>query len=84
MEEEFKKVNLIELLRTFKKEGLDNFVVIRKEKLKKNFIPKNKIREKIEEYKGKTDCKYCNNACDSYGVCTVLKELLGEDVNGKM
>lgn len=30
MEEEFKKVDLITLLRTFKKEGIENFVVTRK------------------------------------------------------
>lgn len=30
MEEEFKKVDLITLLRTFKKEGIENFIVTRK------------------------------------------------------
>ena len=51
MEEEVKKVDLITLLRTFKKEGLDNFIVIRKEKFENNFIPKSKVIEKIEEKK---------------------------------
>ena len=49
MEEEFKEVDLITLLRTFKKEGIRNFVVIRKEKFENNFIPKSKVKEKIEE-----------------------------------
>ena len=49
MEEEFKKVDLITLLRTFKKEGIRNFVVIRKEKFENNFIQKSKVKEKIEE-----------------------------------
>ena len=50
MEEDFKKVNLIELLRTLKKEGLDNFIVIRKENFKK-FIPISVIQNKIDELK---------------------------------
>ena len=37
---------------------------------------RNLIKEKIEEYKAKTDCRYCNNSCDSYAVCKVLEELL--------
>ena len=45
-----------------------------------NTIPTSLIIEKIEEYKAKTDCRYCNNSCDSYAVCKVLEELL----NGKM
>lgn len=49
MEEDIKKVDLITLLRTFKKEGLDNFIVIRKEKFENNFIPKSKVKEKIED-----------------------------------
>ena len=49
MEEEVKKVDLITLLRTFKKEGIRNFVVIRKEKFENNFIQKSKVKEKIEE-----------------------------------
>lgn len=49
MEEEFKKVDLITLLRTFKREGISNFVVIRKEKFENNFISKSKVKEKIEE-----------------------------------
>ena len=49
MKEEVKKVDLITLLRTFKKEGLDNFIVIRKEKFENNFIPKSKVIEKIKE-----------------------------------
>lgn len=53
MEEEIKKVDLITLLRTFKKEGLDNFIVIRKEKFENNFIPTSKVKEKIEELDNK-------------------------------
>ena len=55
MEEEFKKVDLITLLRTFKKEGLDNFIVIRKEKFENNFIPKSRVKDKIEELKKKVE-----------------------------
>ena len=51
MEEEFKKVDLITLLRTFKREGIRNFVVIRKEKFENNFIKKSKVKDKIEELK---------------------------------
>lgn len=50
-----------------------------KEYINKNYISKNKIREKIEENKARTDCKYCNNTCDSYQVCKVLEELLEEE-----
>lgn len=45
MEEEVKKVDLITLLRTFKKEGLDNFIVIRKEKFENNYISKLKVKK---------------------------------------
>ena len=50
LEEKFEKVDLITLLRTFKREGMDNFIVIRKEKFK-NYIPKTKVQEKIEKLK---------------------------------
>ena len=49
MEEEVKKVDLITLLRTFKKEGLENFIVIRKAKFENNFIPKSKVKGIIEQ-----------------------------------
>ena len=39
-------------------------------------IPISVIQNKLEQNKAKTDCRYCNNACDSYAVCTVLKEIL--------
>lgn len=41
-------------------------------------IPISVIQNKLEQNKAKTDCRYCNNACDSYAVCTVLQELLEE------
>jgi DNA repair exonuclease SbcCD ATPase subunit len=47
-----------------------------KDQVFKLFVPKSLIKEKIEEYKAKTDCRYCNNSCDSYAVCKVLEELL--------
>lgn len=42
----------------------------------KDYIPISVIQNKLEQNKAKTDCRYCNNACDSYAVCTVLKEIL--------
>lgn len=75
MEEEFKKVDLITLLRTFKKEGIRNFVVIRKEKLENNFIKKSKVKEKIEELKEIAD----EDNKDEYIKIEVLQELLGEE-----
>lgn len=41
-----------------------------------NSIPISVIQNKLEQNKAKTDCRYCNNACDSYAVCTALKEIL--------
>ena len=80
LEEELKKVDLITLLRTFKKEGLDNFIVIRKEKLENNFIPKLKVKEKIEEInKAYEDSKDENGESQYYYpdyTIRVLEELL--------
>ena len=85
MEEEFKKVDLITLLRTFKKEGLDNFIVIRKEKFENNFIPKSKVKEKIEELNKliiETQ-KELGSASKEYTIYVyqknILQELLGEE-----
>ena len=47
-------------------------------KPKEECIPISVIQNKLEQNKAKTDCRYCNNACDSYAVCTVLQELLEE------
>lgn len=47
--------------------------------IKECYVSKNKIRDKLQEYKAKTDCRYCNNACDSYAVCMALQELLREE-----
>ena len=44
--------------------------------IKECYVSKNIIRDILEQNKAKTDCRYCNNACDSYAVCTVLKEIL--------
>lgn len=41
-----------------------------------SYIPVSKIKEKYEKNKARTDCRYCNNACDSYAVCMFCKELL--------
>lgn len=46
--------------------------------IKECYVSKNKIRDKLKEYKARTDCRYCNNACDSYAVCKALQELLEE------
>ena len=43
---------------------------------KKQFIPASKIKERYEKNKARTDCRYCNNTCDSYAVCMFCKELL--------
>jgi len=45
---------------------------------KQGYISKDKIKEKLEQNKAKTDCTYCNNTCDSYAVCMFCKELLEE------
>ena len=82
MEEEAQKVDLITLLRTFKKEGLDNFIVIRKEKFENNYIPKSKVKEKIEELKTKplkineNDKYYYETEVYNKIVIQVLQELL--------
>lgn len=49
-------------------EGASNFIV-----------RKDKIREKLKENKAKTDCKHCDNTCDSYQLCKFLEELLGDE-----
>lgn len=82
MEEEAQKVDLITLLRTFKKEGLDNFIVIRKEKFENNFIPKSLVKEKIEELKQKA-ISYGTfiDKDESFNIqskISVLQNLLGE------
>lgn len=69
------KVDLITLLRTFKKEGLENFIVIRKEKFENNYIPKSKIKEKIEELKEIAD----EDNLDEFIKIGVLKQLLEEE-----
>ena len=79
MEEEVKKVDLITLLRTFKKEGLDNFIVIRKEKFENNFIPKSKVKEKIEELKKKIDVAQGEELLILDSKVDVLEELLREE-----
>lgn len=43
------KVNLITLLRTFKKEGLENFIVIRRNKFE-NLLKENEKNEKVKKY----------------------------------
>ena len=43
-----------------------------------NSISKDKIKERYEKNKARTDCRYCNNTCDSYAVCMFCKELLEE------
>lgn len=78
MEEDFKKVNLIELLRTFKKEGLDNFVVIRKENFKK-FIPISVIQNKKSELEEERSNKLTkNDGWDEYReyAIEVLEDIL--------
>lgn len=75
MEEEAQKVDLITLLRTFKKEGIRNFVVIRKEKFENNFIPKSKVKKKIEELKEIAD----EDNQDEYIKIQVLQEVLGKE-----
>lgn len=89
MEEEFKEVDLITLLRTFKKEGIRNFVVIRKEKFENNFIPKSKVKEKKEELEKELkeyeesdmeqDEDYFFDVNALNGEIQVLQELLGEE-----
>jgi hypothetical protein len=66
LEEEVKKVDLITLLRTFKKEGLDNFIVIRKEKFENNFIPKSKVKENIQDLESRGCFEEANAMKDLY------------------
>ena len=58
--------------------------------LEENYVSKSAIREKIEECKENahkfyqkkginTGCKFCNNACNWYSRCKLLKELLGDE-----
>lgn len=39
-----------------------------------------KLIDKLEEIaknkKSRTDCRYCNNTCDSYAVCKLCEEIL--------
>lgn len=80
MEEEIKKVDLITLLRTFKKEGLDNFIVIRKEKFKNKFIPTSLVEDKIKELKSYeeelTDEQGYWGGSDLFSKIEVLQDLL--------
>ena len=64
--------NVQDLLNLYNKEKEKN------EDLRKNSVPVSKIKEKYEKNKAKTDCKYCNNTCDSYAICMFCKELLEE------
>lgn len=41
---------------------------------------RNKLKDKIIEYKNNSGCKYCNNTCEYYGKCMLLQELLHEEV----
>lgn len=44
--------------------------------IKEDYIPVSKIKEKYEKNKARTDCRYCNNTCDSYAVCMFCKKIL--------
>ena len=83
MKEEVKKVDLITLLRTFKKEGLDNFIVIRKEKFKNKFIPTSLVEDKIKELKSYeeelTDEQGYWGGSDLLAKIEVLQDLLIEE-----
>ena len=46
------------------------------EDFNKEYVPVAKIKEKYEKNKARTDCRYCNNTCDSYAVCRFCNELL--------
>lgn len=46
--------------------------------IKEDYIPVSKIKEKYEKNKARTDCRYCNNTCDSYAVCMFCKKILEE------
>ena len=50
--------------------------------LNENYMLKSKIKEKLEEYKVKENCKkgkYCNNCCEYYARCKTLQSLLEEE-----
>ena len=42
----------------------------------RGFIAVAKIKEEYERNKAKTDCRYCNNSCDSYAICMFCKKIL--------
>lgn len=81
IEDDFKFEKAIEnLLKRYKELEEENkelkWLLAYKEVDLENSIPISVIQNKLEQNKAKTDCRYCNNACDSYAVCTVLKEIL--------
>ena len=59
-------------------EDITNFINKSIEDFNKEYIPVAKIKEEYERNKAKTDCRYCNNSCDSYAICMFCKELLEE------
>lgn len=69
-----KKANNISENVTIK--DITNFMNKSLEDFNKEYIPVSKIKEKYEKNKARTDCRYCNNTCDSYAVCMFCKELL--------
>lgn len=46
---EYENINLISLLRTFKREGIENFIVVRREKLENLIKGYRELEEKIEK-----------------------------------
>lgn len=59
-------------------EDITKFINKSIEDFNKEYIPVAKIKEEYERNKAKTDCRYCNNSCDSYAICMFCKELLEE------
>lgn len=71
-----KKANNISENVTIK--DITNFMNKSLEDFNKEYVPVAKIKEIFEKNKAITDCRYCNNTCDSYAVCMFCKDLLEE------
>ena len=77
----YKEIQVLEnLIKEYKKtkyelESVKEIYYTQKE-IETDYIPKSKVKEKIEELKKNEDCRYCNNACHKYARCMMLQELM--------
>lgn len=45
----------------------------------RNYVSKQVIRDKWNEYRKNENCQYCNNTCNKYNLCNFVIEILGEE-----